>query len=480
MGKPPNETAPKADIIDQCQGNGWRLLLLGSSDRLTASVQVSKTAPGAACPPEKVVELVRGARLRLSRQEDAQLPDLARVATGRAGAVVVARGAAAEKWKEIDWLIPIGISLLRDYSDETVDLHEVSQFINVRAGQALCEWPATPKDGVNVFGEHISPGPCPYQLGERVELDPKNPVRVLATEPGCVRFVGGRLSVEQHLEIPGDLDFKIGNVDFSGDVTIRGNVLDGFHVKSAKSVVIEGSVGTSIIEAGGDLTIKGGVNGGHKGRLVSGGDLQAHYLHMVSVESGGDVLVDIECHDSTVMAAGRVTVSRGGIIGGKVIAGTDVSAGFLGAEMCVASTVHAGYQPALDAQVEKPRKTFAEARALVRNLESALARIAEQPGMSARFPSQRKTQMIQLQSRLGDARLAAKRAQADLLSQVQGAALVGATIASAKQVFPKVVLVIDSVCEEETTTELMGPVRLVLDREQLQLAPSRRAGSKAK
>jgi hypothetical protein len=45
--------------------------------------------------------------------------------------------------------------------------------------------------------------------------------------------------------------------------------------------------------------------------------------------------------------------------------------------------------------------------------------------------------------------------------------LAGATIASAKQVFSKVTLVIDSICEEEITTEIMGPVRLMADQDQM-------------
>jgi uncharacterized protein len=467
MGKLPDDRTPKADIVAQAPGDGWRLLLLVSADRLMASVQLVKSLARASCPAEKVVELVHGSKVRLSRDEDARLPELARTLVGDGKPVVVAKGMPAEAWKEIDWLIPIGISSLRDYSNETVDLHEVSQFINVRAGQALCEVPPAPKDGWNVLGQSIPAPACPFQLGDRVAVDPQKPSRVVAVEAGCARFVGGRLSVEQHLEIPGDLDFKTGNIDFSGDVTVRGSVLDGFHIKSAKNIVIDGTVGVATIEAAGTLAIKGGVNGGHKGRLVSGGNLQAHYLHMVSVECGGDVLVDIECHDSVVLAAGRVSVSRGGIIGGTVTAGGDVSAGFLGAAMCVPTTVHAGFQGGLDAQVEKTRRNLAQAVVLVKSLESALARCVEQPGVSIRFPSQRKTQLIQFQTRLGDARLVVKRAQAELSEQMRRATLVGATISSAKQVFPKVTLILDSICEEESVDEILGPVRLSLDREHL-------------
>ena len=467
MGKLPEEKIPRVEVASEVQGDGWKLLLVVSADKLTASVQIARSSSTAECPPDKVVAFVHGCGLRLSKEEETRLPELARsLAKGESGAtVVVAKGVAAEPWQAIDWLIPMGISLLRDYSDETVDLHEVSHFINVRAGQILCELPPTPKSGLDVYGGLLAAPACPFDLGDRVAIDAKNSARVLATQPGCVRFLSGRLSVEQHLEIPGDLDFKVGNIDFCGDVTIHGSVLDGFHIKSAKSIVIDGNVGVATIEAAGDITIKGGVNGGHKGRLQSGGDLQAHYLHMVTVECGGDILVDIECHDSAIVAQGSVTITQGGIIGGRVVAGTDIVAGFLGAEMCVPTLVHAGYNASTDSQVDKARASVARARALVGNLESTLADCAEKPGFASRFPGQRKTQIIQLQTRLADARLVAKRAHAELVGKTSGCAPTGAAIVVGKQIFPKVTLVIDSVCEEEIAIEVMGPLRLKADHD---------------
>jgi uncharacterized protein (DUF342 family) len=467
MGKLPAERIPKVDIASEVQGDGWKLLLVVSADKLTASVQISRTSSTAKCPPDKVVAFVGGSGLRLSKGEESRLPELAcTLANGvNGGTVVVAKGAAVEKWQAIDWLIPMGIVLLRDYSDETVDLHEVSHFINVRGGQVLCELPPAPKSGLDVYGKVIAAEPCPFNLGDRVALDSKNSSRVIATQPGCARFVAGRLSVEQHLEIPGDLNFKVGNIDFCGDVVIHGSVLDGFRVKSAKSVVIDGNVGGSTVEAAGDITIKGGVNGGHKGRLQSGGNLQAHYLHMVTVECGGDVLVDIECHDSVIAAQGSVTITRGGIIGGRVLAGTDIQAAFLGTEMCVPTTVHAGYNASTDAQVDKARASVAHARALVGNLESTLGDCVEKPGFASRFPAQRKTQLIQLQTRLVDARMATKRAHADLAAKAHGCTPTGAVIVVGKQIFSKVTLVIDSVCEEEIAIDMTGPVRLIADHD---------------
>jgi uncharacterized protein (DUF342 family) len=470
-----------SEIAKQRPGDGWNLLLAITTDRLTASVQLQRLAKPGPCDPEVIIAFVKGAGLALSPEEEQRLPALAaQLAEGGGDSLVVAQGTPAEVWAEIDWLIPIGITRLRDYSDETIDLHEVSQFINVRQGQPLCLLPPPPRPGRSVYGAEILPEACPFQLGDRVATDPENPAKVVATEAGCARFLNGRLSVEQILELPGDLTFKIGNIDFNGDVIIHGSVQDGFHIKSAKNVMIDGGVGMSTIEAGGAITIKGGVNGGHKGRLVATGNVQAHYLHKVDVESGSDVGIDIESHDSTIRAGGSITVSRGALVGGAAYAGKDISAGFIGASMSVPTLVHAGFQPGLDGVVEKPRQELATTRRTLRSLESMVTCMQRSNLCGTSFPSQRKTQLTQMQTRLADARIVLKNLQTALAAQVQGLPLTGAHITTQRQIFPKVTMVIDSVCEQEVAEDLPGPVNLVANPETLAIEPVKRPEKNAK
>jgi uncharacterized protein (DUF342 family) len=464
----PEDEHHKLAVTRTLQGDGWKLELLVSADKLTASVQLIKASSATACPPDQVVEFVQQAGLVLSQKEQEQLPGLAAVLTrgGRAAIATVAHGMAAGKWLDIDWFIPVGISHLRDYSDETIDLHEVSHFINVRAGQPLCQVPTAPDPGRDVFGQSLYPLPCPFQLGARVALDAKDLSRVIASEAGCIRFLKGVLSVEQTLDLAGDLNFRIGNIDFSGEVNIQGSVLDGFQIKSAKNVTIAGSVGSAIIEAGGSITIKGGVDGGHKGKLICAGNLQAHYLHRIEVESGGDVLVDIECHDCTVRALGSVTVIRGGIIGGLVQAAGSVSAGFIGSEMCVATQIQAGHDAATAESLEHPRKRLAHARERLHQLEAAAGPYLDKPAAAASLPFHKKMQVEQVQTRVDEARAALRLARRELLKQATQVPPGGAMVCSLKQVFPKVTVVIDSLCEEEIDTELSGPVKMAADRDQ--------------
>lgn len=476
MGKPRNQTVPQVEMAGQQAGTGWSLRFEVSPDRLSAAVYLQREAPDASCCPEQVIEFVHKSPVLLSPDEERRLSDLAnQLCMGATASIVVAQGIPAGRWGDIDWLIAMGVTQLRDYSDETVDLHEVTQFINVHRGQPLCLLPPSPNAGRDVFGEVIAPPECPYQLGDRVHVDTQNAAKVIASDDGCARFIKGRLSVEQVFEVKGDLTFKIGNIDFRGDVVIHGSVADGFRIKCTKDLVVDGGVGMSTLEAGGNIVVKGGVNGGHKGKLVCGGSLQAHYLHKVMVECAGDVVADVESHDSQVRAGGSVTVTRGGIIGGTVFAGKNVTAGFIGANMAVPTLVHAGYNPQLDGVVAQQRKSLASTRNQVHSLEAMQSELQPVPGVIPSFPLRAKTQLTQVQARLADALVVLKNTQAQLLAKAAGADRAGACIVTQKQIFPKVTLVIDSLCEQEVAEERHGPNKLFANPETVCNEPAGRS-----
>src|SRR5437762_91037 len=73
---------------------------------------------------------------------------------------------------------------------------------------------------------------------------------LIAQHDGGVQRVGGKLTVSKLYEVDGNVDFKVGNVDFDGRVTIKGDVLPGFNVKATGDVAITGMVENASIEAG--------------------------------------------------------------------------------------------------------------------------------------------------------------------------------------------------------------------------------------
>ena len=49
-----------------------------------------------------------------------------------------------------------------------------------------------------------------------------------AKTTGAVHYNGDKISVSNYLEIPSDIDFNTGNIDFDGFLTVKGAIADNF------------------------------------------------------------------------------------------------------------------------------------------------------------------------------------------------------------------------------------------------------------
>ncbi len=156
------------------------------------------------------------------------------------------------------------------------------------------------------------------------------------------------LSVVDEMVISGDLDLKVGNIDFHGFVEIKGDVPDEFNVKATKGMRIAGTIGACRLESGGSMEI-GSMAGKDIGQIVCHGDLKASYLNQMTLTCYGNVVVSNEIRNSQIKATGHIIVERGSIIGGKYVALDGIEAKVLGATSCVRTQLIAGvYFPDAD------------------------------------------------------------------------------------------------------------------------------------
>ncbi|WP_058486684.1 FapA family protein [Defluviitalea phaphyphila] len=119
------------------------------------------------------------------------------------------------------------------------------------------------KDGLTVTGEVIKAKEFPdepLKAGEGVViLD--NGSKAVAISDGRPVLKNGVISVVPLLIISKNLDKEIGDIDFHGDVIIKGNVMDNMKVVSKRDVKVLGSAYNSEIIASGDIEILGKVIG---------------------------------------------------------------------------------------------------------------------------------------------------------------------------------------------------------------------------
>ncbi|MCF6179350.1 MAG: FapA family protein [Geopsychrobacter sp.] len=182
----------------------------------------------------------------------------------------------------------------------------------------------------------------PFDLiaGEGVILKYDNRI-AFAEKSGRALFDKKTLSVVDELVISGDLDLKVGNIDFHGFVEISGDVPDDFSVKASKGVRIAGTIGACQIDAGGSIEI-GSMVGKNVGQILCQGDLHANYLNQTNVICYGNVFVVNEIRNSQIKSTGKIVVERGSIIGGRCVALEGIEAKNLGATSCVQTDLVAG------------------------------------------------------------------------------------------------------------------------------------------
>jgi uncharacterized protein (DUF342 family) len=357
---------------------GYTIKLIISRDRLRIFLRVEIDEPGHLCPAERVTKFVNDSRVFLTAEEKKRLPALAAaVASGNEVPVLLAEGMAPQvPRRELRWHVELDGE--RAGAQETVDHRDVTRFVRARAGQVLCDLlVVAPEDGRDVFGDLVL---CPPTAVADVSLPEAGPgvvtgangLALVAGHDGCVQLVNGALTVRKLYEVEGNVDYKVGNIDFDGRVTIKGDVLPGFNVKASGDVAITGMVENGSIEAGQHLCIRGGVAGRDSTRLKAGGRIEARYLRTISAESGASVTVVAECVDSQIACEGDMTAEKGAIVGGSVRAGGDVRANLLGSEMGTSTSITAGHGGPVERALGEARAALTTLQNQVKNDEKAL------------------------------------------------------------------------------------------------------------
>ena len=214
----------------------------------------------------------------------------------------------------------------------SVDMYIVQTFINLSHGEEIGRIipPEPGVPGQNIMGQVLAPQngkPFACKIGKNITLN--NGSILVAAATGRFCQTPGELSVEEEYVVKGDVNFKVGAIDFNGIVEVRGDVLDNFDITATKGLTATGNIGVCSIISGGNVTFCG-MDGQSKGSIVCGGTLHAHFIHDVDVECAGDVIVDVEIHNCSIRTLGRIVVDKGAISGGSYCARGGIEAKNLG------------------------------------------------------------------------------------------------------------------------------------------------------
>lgn len=135
----------------------------------------------------------------------------------------------------------------------------------------------------------------------------------------------GTISVNSDLIIPGDVDFSTGNIDFKGNIIVKGTIREGFIVRGINLTVNE--IQGAVIDLSGDLNVSAGVR---SSKISFHGNMYAKYLNYSIVKGFGNLVIQKEIFGSDILLSGSCQNPSGHIISSQISAKLGIEAGKIG------------------------------------------------------------------------------------------------------------------------------------------------------
>lgn len=245
--------------------------------------------------------------------------------------IIVARGRPAVNGKDGYYTIPLAKEIAnsmkpRILEDGSVDYSSFGSLCLVKQGDEIAFYtsPTMATHGITVKGHRII-GKNGRDLrplkgkGFQISEDKKH---YIATINGKLEYEENTsISVCNLLVVEEDITVSTGDIDFGGDIHVKGNINIGRSVRAAGTITVDGHVEGATLVAGGDVILKNGMQGGGKGYIEAGGSVSGKFFEQATIISKGNVNANaimncnIESEDSVIISG-----KFGILIGGSVSA----------------------------------------------------------------------------------------------------------------------------------------------------------------
>lgn len=226
------------------------------------------------------------------------------------------------------------------------------------------------------------------------QLDPKDPDLLLAAVTGQAVQVADGMIVEPILKVA-EVNMASGNIHFDGTVHIKGDVLQGLLVKASGDIVVRGMVDGGKLEAGGNITIAGGIIA--HASVHAAGSVSARFAQGVQISAGTvielhDMALDCQLDALNQILIGTQKPGRGRLVGGTTTTMMLLRVPILGSPASPVTKVVLGANPELDAKYAALEECLAkqkQAEESLDQLEKQMTAAGDPTGMLPRIKQSR-------------------------------------------------------------------------------------------
>lgn len=264
--------------------------------------------------------------------------------------------------------------------DGSVDFFNLNILQSCGEGQELAKLhkPVKGSDGKAVDGTVVKarePKAVNFKHGNNVKIS-EDGLTLIACISGSVSLVGGQVFVNSSMEFD-EISTSTGNINFEGDVIIKGNIGTNYEVHAKGDIIVHGLIEAAIVEAGGNIIVDKGINGMGRAVISAGGNIIAKYMENVTATAGGYISSEAIMH-SDITAGGDIIVDgrKGVISGGRASAGGFVEVKTLGSEMANDTIIEIGISPLVKREIQELRNQAAEKQKTLESIRPVMSTLA--------------------------------------------------------------------------------------------------------
>lgn len=315
-----------------------------SEDRTQAYIRVPKTSQGTE-DIAPIKKLIKKRGIKYGIVSDKAIKDFIKNCTDPHEKFVVAQGIPVSIGKpaEIKYHFNTeqeAAGVIRE--DGSIDFTSRGDSPYVKRGTLLAEKipMEQAKAGKDVFGETLlvsDVDDVELAAGEGVELS-EDGLSITAAITGQPNLdLKGVVSVLEQFTVNGDVDFKTGNINFKGNVVVKGTVKEGFTVECEELIADE--INGGIIRINGELKVSKGIVNAD---IQTQGGVQAKFVNNSKIYAYRNMMITREIMESRIAISGELNNDAGRITSSFVSARLGMNLKQVGTEKAEASTVKAG------------------------------------------------------------------------------------------------------------------------------------------
>ncbi len=166
--------------------------------------------------------------------------------------------------------------------------------------------------GQNVYNEMLPPAE-----GEYINLKPLHGIKTDQEElnyyadlTGQVVFTPEGVCVLPVKEVSANIDKQYGDIDYEGNVMVRGSIMDGRKVKAKGNIIVYGTVCDADVRAGGNIKIKSQILGKRQAVVMAGGDVLFGGSQNAYIEAKRNILSAESIANSELVAEKAVYIQK--------------------------------------------------------------------------------------------------------------------------------------------------------------------------